>query len=80
MRRVGARRPRRWTADSSTTATTVRGKPRGTLPGKSWWWVQDDRYVVAFSPVAGYVELARFGVERWLPRTPVQIYLLERTP
>ncbi len=55
-------------------------KPRGTLPGKSWWWVKDDRYVVAFSPVAGYVERARFGVDRWLPRTPVQIYLLERTP
>ncbi len=54
-------------------------KPRGYAPGKSWWWVQDDRYVVAFSPVAGFTELARFPVKRWLARTPATVYLLSRS-
>ncbi len=53
-------------------------KPRQAIPGKSWWWVQDDRYVVAFTPVEGYDELARFPVKRWLARTPATLYLLER--
>jgi hypothetical protein len=30
--------------------------------GKSWWWVADDRYVVAFSEVPGYDV-----VETWKP-------------
>ena len=53
-------------------------KPRGYAPGKSWWWVQDDRFVVAFSPVAGFTELERFPVKRWLARTPPTVYLLAR--
>jgi len=53
-------------------------KPRGYAPGKSWWWVQDDRFVVAFSPVEGFAELARFPVKRWLGRTPPTVYLLAR--
>ncbi|HEY2966937.1 MAG TPA: glycosyltransferase family 39 protein [Casimicrobiaceae bacterium] len=53
-------------------------KPRITGSGKSWWWIADDRYVVAFSVPPGFVELARFDVDRWLARTPPAIYLLER--
>jgi hypothetical protein len=53
-------------------------KPRITGAGKSWWWIADDRYVVAFSVPPGFIELARFDVDRWLPRTPPAIYLLER--
>jgi hypothetical protein len=52
--------------------------PRAYVSGKSWWWVRDDRYVVAFSVVPGYAERARFDVRRWLPRTPPAVYLLER--
>jgi dolichyl-phosphate-mannose-protein mannosyltransferase len=48
------------------------------VPGKSWWWVQDDRYIVSFGPVQGYVELAAFPVHRWLARTPPVVRLLER--
>ncbi len=51
--------------------------PRPRL-GKSWWWVEDDRFVVAFSVPPGYVERRRFPVERWLPRTPATIFLSER--
>lgn len=53
-------------------------KPDAPPPGRSWWWVKDDRFVVAFGPVKGYDERARFAVKRWLPRTPAQVLLLER--
>lgn len=55
-------------------------RPQERRPGKSWWWVEDDRYVVAFSVVPGYVERARYPVKRWLPRTPPVVRLLERAP
>ena len=53
-------------------------RPRVQRPGKSWWWVDDDRFVVAFGAVPGYIERARFTVKRWLPRTPSAVLLLER--
>lgn len=53
-------------------------KPRLTAAGKSWWWIADDHYAVAFSVVPGFAERARFGVPRWLARTPAVIFLLER--
>ena len=53
-------------------------KPRLSLPGKSWWWVADDRYAVAFSVPPGYVERERFPVNRWFPRTPPAVLLVER--
>lgn len=49
-----------------------------TGAGKSWWWIADDRDRVAFAVPRGYVELARFAVDRWLGRTPATIFLLER--
>ncbi|HWC45366.1 MAG TPA: hypothetical protein VG868_04560, partial [Casimicrobiaceae bacterium] len=51
---------------------------RAARPGKSWWWVDDDRYVVAFGDVPGYTVLARYPVRGFLPRTPREIVLLER--
>ena len=53
-------------------------RPRDRRPGKSWWWVRDVRFVVAFSVPQGYVARQRFPVGRWLPRTPSDIYLSER--
>lgn len=53
-------------------------RPRDPRAGKSFWWVRDDRYVVAFSVPPGYVERQRFPVDRWLSRTPSAIYLVER--
>jgi hypothetical protein len=49
-------------------------------PGKSWWWVKDDRYVVAFGMVAGYEEVRAFPVARWLARSPSVVRLLRRAP
>jgi hypothetical protein len=48
--------------------------------GKSWYWVKDDRYVVAFSRVEGYDEVASWKVPHWLPRSPAEIKLLRRKP
>jgi hypothetical protein len=53
-------------------------KPRVNVPGKSWWWVKDDQYIVAFTPLAGYEEIATFPVRRWLPSTPAVVKLLRR--
>jgi hypothetical protein len=55
-------------------------KPRTPRPGKSWWWVDDDRFAVAFGAVPGYVAIARYPVRALLPRTPREVLLLERAP
>ena len=52
----------------------------GTKGGPSWWWVKDDRFVVAFRPVSGYEVAGRWPVAAWLPRTPREVLLLRRTP
>jgi hypothetical protein len=51
-----------------------------SLEGKSWYWVRDDLYVVAFSLVPGYDPVRSFRVKRWLPRTPAEVKLLRRRP
>jgi hypothetical protein len=45
---------------------------------RSWWWVLDDRYLVAFGPVPGYRERDRRTFRRWLPPRQGAILLLER--
>jgi len=34
---------------------------------KSWWWVQDDAYLISFGPVPGYSALKEYPYTRWLP-------------
>jgi hypothetical protein len=51
----------------------------GPQPGKSWWWIKDDLFIVAFVPVTGYQEIAAFPVRRWLRRTPPVVRLLRRS-
>jgi hypothetical protein len=48
--------------------------------GKSWWFVADDRYVVAFSTAPGYEVVATWKVRTLLPRTPKEVKLLRRRP
>jgi hypothetical protein len=50
------------------------------VPGKSWWWVKDDVYVVAFSAVPGYEIIEKLPVPHWLSRSPREIMLLHRSP
>ena len=53
-------------------------RPRGVVAGKSWWWVKDDAYVIAFAAVPGYEEIDRRVVRHWLPRSPGEVRLLRR--
>ena len=48
------------------------------VPGKSWWWVKDDVYVVAFTSVPGYEVIETLPVPHWLSRSPREIKLLRR--
>jgi len=58
-----------------------RFETRARVPdGKSWWWVADDRYVVAFSEVPGYDVVETWRVRHWLPRSPSEVKLLRRKP
>lgn len=46
--------------------------------GKSWWWVQDDKFVIAFGPVKGYELVQKYSFKRWLPIGVGHIYVLRR--
>jgi hypothetical protein len=48
------------------------------VPGKSWWWVQDDEYIVAFSRIPGYRVVNRQLWDRWLFGRQERIYTLRR--
>jgi 4-amino-4-deoxy-L-arabinose transferase-like glycosyltransferase len=48
-------------------------------PGRSWWWVQDDQYLVAFTPIAGYRVVDREPYQRLLPPGDGAVLMLERT-
>lgn len=36
------------------------------IPGKSWWWVVDDEYILSFGQIPGYEEIGRWGYSRWM--------------
>ena len=48
-------------------------------PGKSYWWVDDDEYIVASGPLPRYRELRRYTFNRWLPLTESTIRVLQKT-
>ena len=41
-------------------------KPYQPVPGKSWWWVIDDLYVVALGPIPGWPVAAEYPYRSWL--------------
>ncbi len=50
------------------------------MPGKSFWWVDDDTYMVAFNPVPGYSVQRNYPFTHWLPPYTGNIYVLKKTP
>ena len=52
--------------------------PRQEKEGRSFWWVTDDRYLIAFGPVKGYRTLASFPYFRCLFFRQDAIRVLER--
>lgn len=47
-------------------------------PGKSWWWVDKDDYVISFAPLAGYEEVKRYPFRRWVPFGQGNIFVLHK--
>jgi hypothetical protein len=48
-------------------------------PGKSWYFVARDDFMIAFEPVPGFTEMKRYPFQRWLPPGEGSILVLRRT-
>ncbi len=48
-------------------------------PGKSWYFVARDDFMIAFEPVPGFTEMKRYRFQRWLPPGEGSILVLRRT-
>ena len=48
-------------------------------PGKSWYFVARDDFMIAFEPVPGFTEMKRYPFQRWLPPGGGNILVLRRT-
>lgn len=46
--------------------------------GKSWWWVTDDKYIIAFSKIRGYKIKKSFPIRSFVPGVTREILALER--
>jgi len=55
---------------------------RRNVPGKAWWWVEDDLYMVTLGPMPGYHTLRTYPYWRWLPpgRGRHDVVVLVRDP
>lgn len=47
-------------------------------PGKSWWWVDNDAYVISRVNNPGFTLTKRYPYQRWLPYEKGYIYLQKR--
>ena len=45
---------------------------------KSYWWVDDDEYIIASGPLKGYRELQRFSFPAWLLLADASVVVLHR--
>lgn len=52
------------------------GPRRGSA--KSWWWVEDDEYLVTLSALPGYRTVATYPFQRWLPPRPSVVRVVRR--
>ncbi|MGA2868850.1 MAG: glycosyltransferase family 39 protein [Verrucomicrobiota bacterium] len=50
------------------------------VPGKSFWWVDDDSYMVTFNPIPGYRALHSYHYPHWLPPFTGDIFMLKKDP
>jgi hypothetical protein len=47
-------------------------------PGKSWWWVHDDEYIVTFGEVPDYEVYRQYPYNSWLFFRKNSIFVLKR--
>lgn len=45
---------------------------------KSWWWVDDDQYLLSAGPMPGYRVVRRLTVDRWWKGTAPDVFVLVR--
>lgn len=45
---------------------------------KSWWWVQDDTYQIAFGAVPGYKVIKEYIYRNWIPLRTGKVLVLQR--
>lgn len=48
------------------------------IESKSWWWVDDDQYIVASGPLPNYTEYRRYSFNRWLTFSESNILVLRK--
>lgn len=53
-------------------------RPKQSSPNKRWWWVDDDKYIVCLSPLAGYSIIKEFTFKKWIHNYANIVYVLER--
>jgi Dolichyl-phosphate-mannose-protein mannosyltransferase len=53
---------------------------KASRPGKAWWWVEDDRYMVTMGGMPGYHVFFRVPYARWLGPRDSSIFVMERNP
>ena len=47
-------------------------------PAKSWWWVQNDTYLLGVGEAPGYRVIQAYTYPRWMPGAPGRILVMER--
>jgi hypothetical protein len=45
---------------------------------KSWWWVRDDEYIVAFGAIPGYEDVRQYKYHSVLSRGDHAIHVLQK--
>ena len=45
---------------------------------KSWWWVEDDEFIICFGAIPGYKVYKEFRYSRWLPHGHPKIYIMKK--
>ena len=47
-------------------------------PGKSWWWVANDSYLLAFGEIPGWSAIKEYRYAHWLPPYTGKIFVLKK--
>lgn len=49
-----------------------------SMPSKSWWWVHDNKYIIAYFELDGYTAIKKYEYTCWMPFIKNNIFILER--
>ncbi|HYC56557.1 MAG TPA: glycosyltransferase family 39 protein [Candidatus Binatia bacterium] len=70
----------RLAARLGTAPSDAQARPGQAASVKSWWWVVDDRWIIAFGPLDGYRAVDERSFTRWLPPGTGRVFTLECEP